>query len=510
LLNKLADTTSDFLPTKTKDQHRLMDWSQAIQAIHFPKNNSQAQKARQRLAFEEMLMVHLKSYWRKKDWQTKKLAHQLKIDGEKILEFLESLPFELTKAQKRCLKEILADLKQTRPMNRLLEGDVGSGKTVVAAAAIYAAFLNGVQSALMVPTEILANQHFQTLDQILKPLGVKIALLTGRSRKKAADFDLVIGTHALIHKRVEFKKLGLAIIDEQHRFGVAQRGELIKRGTAPHILTMTATPIPRTIALTLYGDLDLSVLDQMPPGRQIVKTWVVPSVKRQAAYRWIRKQVKDTDYQAFIICPLIEESQHESLASVKAVNTEFKKLQKEIFPDLKLGLLHGRLKSQEKNQVLDKLKANEIDILVSTPVVEVGIDVPTATIMMIEAAERFGLAQLHQLRGRVGRSEAQSYCLLFPELRGKKIYQRLKAMEKNHLGIKLAEIDLKMRGPGEVYGVSQHGFFNLKVASFTDLTLIEKTKKEAQSLTKADSRLKKHPLLRLRLKQATIETVKPN
>jgi ATP-dependent DNA helicase RecG len=510
LIDKVVDTTTDFLPPELTEKHQLMAWGEAIRQVHFPNSHQNSRTARKRLAFEEMLLIHLATFWRQADWQQKKLAYPLKIDGEKILEFMEKLPFELTKAQKRSLKEILVDLKGKKPMNRLLEGDVGSGKTVVAAAAIYAAYLSGVQSALMAPTEILAHQHFQTLDQLLVPLGIKIKLLTGSSRKKATDFDLVVGTHALIHKRVEFKKLGLAIIDEQHRFGVEQRSKLIKRGRAPHILTMTATPIPRTIALTLYGDLDLSVIDEMPPGRQATKTWVVPPQKRAAAYAWIKKQVKNTANQAFIICPLIEESEHESLTSAKAASAEFKRLKKEVFPDLKLGLLHGRLRSREKNQILDRFKAGKIDILVATPVVEVGIDVPTATIMMIETAERFGLAQLHQLRGRVGRGEAQSYCLLFPELRGRKIYQRLKALERTNIGMELAEIDLKLRGPGEVYGTAQHGHFELKIASFSDLPLIEKTKRAATKLTTQDPRLKKYPLLRLRLKQATIKAVEPN
>lgn len=510
LLEKMADTTSDFLPQGVRKKHELMGWSEAIREIHFPKNIRQSQKAKKRFAFEEMLLIHLASFQRKKAWQKKKLAFPLQIDGDKILEFMEKLPFELTKAQKRSLKEILADLKKSKPMNRLLEGDVGSGKTVVAAAAIYAAYLSGVQSALMAPTEILAHQHFQTLDEILTPLGVKITLLTGSSRKKIKDFDLSVGTHALIHQRAKFDKLGLAIIDEQHRFGVEQRAKLIKRGKAPHILTMTATPIPRTIALTLYGDLDLSTIDEMPPGRQQIKTWVVPPIKREAAYEWIKKQVKDRPRQAFIICPLIEESEHETLKSVRAVTSEFERLQKKVFTDLKLGLLHGRLKSKQKNEVVKKFKKGRLDILVSTPVVEVGIDVPTATVMMIEAAERFGLAQLHQLRGRVGRGKDQSFCLLFTEIQAPKIIRRLRALEKTNIGMELAEIDLKIRGPGEIYGTAQHGFFDLKVASFSDTALINKTKKVASQLTASDPQLKKRPLLQAKLKQGTIKAVEPN
>lgn len=510
LIKKLVPGLKDFLPTKIREKNNLLEIREALRQIHFPQDAKEAKKAKERLAFEELLLIHLAALQRKKDWGKKKIVYKLKINQEKILEFTASLPFELTKAQKRVLRQIFSDLERNRPMNRLLEGDVGSGKTVVAAAAIYIAYLNGVQSALMAPTEILANQHLKTLNQILTPLGVKISLLTGATRKKIKDFDLAIGTHALIHKRAKFSKLGLVVIDEQHRFGVEQRGELASKGKAPHILTMTATPIPRTIALTLYGDLDLSAIDEMPPGRQAVKTWVVPPNKRNAAYDWIRKQVEKTLNQAFIICPLIEESRHETLQSVRAATSEFKKLQKEVFPDLKLGLLHGRLKSKEKNAVLEKFKKGKLDILVSTPVVEVGIDIPTATIMMIEGAERFGLAQLHQLRGRVGRGLQQSYCLIFTDFQGEKIIKRLKALERTNIGMKLAELDLQIRGPGEIYGTAQHGFFDLKVASFSDLPLIEKTRKTATQLTTRSPSLNKYPLLQAKLKQYTIKSIEPN
>lgn len=507
LIEKVLPSLKDFLPPKVKKKYELLDLGLALQQIHFPKSQKEIAKAKERLAFEEFFLIHLATLERKKNWQKKKLAFKFKIDQEKILQFLNNLPFELTQAQKRVLREISADLIKSKPMNRLLEGDVGSGKTVVAATAIYLAYLNGTQSALMAPTEILANQHFQTINQILTPLGVKISLLTGGGRKKEEDFDLIIGTHALIHQRASFKKLGLVVIDEQHRFGVEQRGKLIKKGKAPHLLTMTATPIPRTIALTLYGDLDLSVIDEMPPGRQTIKTWVVPPQKRQAAYQWIEKQVKNTPHQAFIICPLIEESTHETMQSVRAATGEYQRLRKQVFPKLKLGLLHGRLKSKEKKAVLTNFQKGKIDILISTPVVEVGIDIPTATIMMIEAAERFGLAQLHQLRGRVGRGGEQSYCLLFTELQGKKILKRLKALERAKTGMELAELDLQLRGPGEVYGTKQHGFFDLRIASFSDLPLIEKTKQAALGIL---PRLKAYPRLQAKLKQATIKPIEPN
>lgn len=510
LIEKVAPFIDDFIPAAIKDKNDLMAINSALKQIHFPKNNKEIDEARKRLAFEELFLIHLATFKRKINWQEKRLACQLHVDQEKVLQFSQSLPFELTRAQKRVLREIFSDLGQNKPMNRLLEGDVGSGKTVVAAAAGYVAYLNGIQSAIMAPTEILANQHYQTLKQLLTPLGVKITLLTGAKKKAEVDFDLIVGTHTLIYQRARFKNLGLVIIDEQHRFGVEQRGKLIEKGRAPHILTMTATPIPRTIALTLYGDLDLSVIDEMPQGRKEIKTWVVPPQKRGAAYQWIRQQVKDKENQAFIICPLIEESEHETLQSVRAATSEFKRLQKEVFPDLRLGLLHGRLKSKEKSQVLEKFRKGRLDLLVSTPVVEVGIDIPTATIMMIEAAERFGLAQLHQLRGRVGRGSQQSYCLLFTELQGERIIKRLRALERTNIGMKLAEMDLHLRGPGELYGTKQHGFAELKIASFSDLPLIEKTREAARQLIKQDPKLKKYPLLQAKLKKDTIKVIEPN
>jgi len=507
LVKKYVPGLKEFIPPQIKKKYGLVEFNQALTDIHFPKNQKTVQKARQRFAFEELFFLQLAALQRKKKWQKHQLAFKFRLDQGKILEFTASLPFELTRAQKKVLREIFADLEKDKPMNRLLEGDVGSGKTVVAAAAIYIAYLNNNQSALMAPTQILANQHYQTLNQVLSPLGVKVALLTAAKRKTISGFDCLVGTHALIHKRAKFKKLGLVVIDEQHRFGVEQRGKLIKKNKAPHVLTMTATPIPRTIALTLYGDLDLSLLDEMPPGRQKIKTWVVPPQKRAAAYQWIRKQIKGKRDQAFVVCPLIEESQHETMQSVKAVTSEKGKLEKEVFPDMKLGLLHGRLKSKEKDKVLNKFRQGKTDILVSTPVVEVGIDIPAATIMLIEAAERFGLAQLHQLRGRVGRSGQQAFCLLFSETRSKKSVKRLKALETLTAGSKLAELDLKLRGPGEIYGTQQHGFFNLRVASFSDLKTIKKTRKAAESIV---NQISDYPSLQARLKQYTIKAIEPN
>lgn len=507
LVKRFVPGLKEFIPPQIMKKYNLVKFNQALSEIHLPDSQKAIQQARQRFAFEELFFLQLAALGRKKSWQRHKLAFKFSLDQEKILQFTANLPFELTGAQKRALREIFADLKKNKPMNRLLEGDVGSGKTVVAAAAIYLAYLNNSQSALMAPTEILVNQHYQTLNQILSPLGVKIALLTSAKRKIPAKFDCLVGTHALIYKRAKFAKLGLVVIDEQHRFGVEQRGKLIKKGKAPHILTMTATPIPRTVALTLYGDLDLSVLDEMPPGRQKTKTWVVPPQKRAAAYQWIREQIKGKKDQAFIVCPLIEESQHDTMLSIKAATSEKERLEKDVFPDMKLGLLHGRLKSKEKGKVINQFREGKIDILVSTPVVEVGIDIPTATVMMIEATERFGLAQLHQLRGRVGRSGQQAFCLLFTQSLSQKTLKRLKALESASSGSELAELDLKLRGPGEIYGTQQHGFFNLRVASFSDLKTIKKTREAAESVI---NQVGHYSSLQARLKQYTIKAIEPN
>lgn len=457
---------NDYLPKR-----EFMELNEALQKVHFPDNLEQAESARKRLAFDELLFAQIEAQTRRKDWQCKKGTRY------KIQETNFDLPYELTTAQKRVIREIYADFQKDTPMNRLLQGDVGSGKTIVAAHAIDQTLQNGFTAIFMAPTEILANQHYETL----KKLGFNVGLITA-SRKDALDKNVLVGTHALLHQTLNFKKIGLVIIDEQHRFGVEQRAALTAKGLNPHVLTMTATPIPRTIALTLYRDLDLSVLDEMPQNRLPVKTWVVPETKRENAYKWIDNQ----NSQTFVICPLIEES--ETLATVKAATTEFETIKK-LFPYKKVGLIHGRMK--DKNKVLADFKNQKLDILVATPVVEVGIDITTATIIVIEAADRFGLAQLHQLRGRVGRGNTQSYCLLFGQNHG-----RLKLLEKINNGMKLAEADLKFRGPGQRFGTSQHGRWDLKIADFSDLELIEKAILAA-----------KNPLLRERLLKDRIKLV---
>ncbi|MBL7158926.1 ATP-dependent DNA helicase RecG [Candidatus Microgenomates bacterium] len=512
LLKRSQEYLIEYLPEKIINQYNLLDFSQAIQQIHFPRNKTLAKKARERLAFDELFLIQLASLIRKAKWKKEIVGNKLKITDHQsqIQEFIKKLPFELTKAQRKCIGQILTDMGTSQPMNRLLQGDVGSGKTVVAMIAMYTAFLNDFQSILIAPTEILAFQHFETISKFLKPFNVKIALRT-RSKKIAnLESNIIIGTHALLSEKLKFNRVGLVIVDEQHRFGVEQRAILRNKGINPHLLTMTATPIPRTIALTLYGELDLSFIDEMPKGRKIIKTWMVPPEKRKAAYQWIKDRVKKNKEQAFIICPLIEESQIETMQSVKAATVEFKQLKEAVFSSLRLGLLHGKVKSKEKEKNLKDFRQRKIDILVATPVVEVGIDIPRATIMMIEAADRFGLAQLHQLRGRVGRSDLASFCLLFTETASEKALKRLKVMEKTHIGSQLAELDLKLRGPGEIYGARQHGFTSLKIASMTDFELIEKTRMAAKKVLKENPDLKKFSLLQRKLKKHTIKTISPD
>ncbi len=487
-------------------ENNLMNLNDAINKIHFPKTHQEAQKARQRLSFDELFKLQLSSMFRRKSWEKEKIIPWQVTKFEKqINDFIKSLPFELTGTQKNALSQLLQDLSSDTPMNRLLEGDVGSGKTIVATIVAYLASLNGYQTALMAPTEILVNQHFNVFSRFLKPLGVKVSLFTSTAKAKDSDFDIAIGTHALIYKKVKFKKLGFVIIDEQQRFGVEQRGILRKKGNYPHLLTMTATPIPRTVALTLYGDLDLSILDEMPKGRKTIKTWVVPPSKRISAYSWIEEKVINKKDQVFIVCPFIEES--ETMLTVKAATKEFERLAREVFPKLRLGLLHGKLKATQKEEVLKKFREGKIDILVSTPVVEVGIDIPNATIMMIEEAERFGLAQLHQLRGRVGRGEKESFCLLFTSSKNPLTLERLKSMETIFQGARLAEIDLKLRGPGQMYGTLQHGIPKLKVASFSDFDLIEKTKKEAEKIF---PNISNYPNLSEKIQEDNLNEVSPD
>ncbi|MBA7664629.1 ATP-dependent DNA helicase RecG [subsurface metagenome] len=479
-------------------------------------------RARVRLAFDELFVLQLGVLSKKRDWQESQPGSPFSVKTSVLDAFLKSLPFELTAAQQKVLKELLDDLQKSQPMSRLLQGEVGSGKTVVATAALLMAAANGYQGAFMAPTEILAEQHFATICQLLSRVGhqeegedylcsysgvlshpLTVALLIGditqvkkqelQQRIANGDIDIIIGTHALIQKGVEFNRLGLAVVDEQHRFGVTQRSALRQKGFSPHVLVMTATPIPRTLALTLYGDLDLSVIDQLPPGRQLVKTkWLKP-VQRESAYAFIRRQVAN-NRQVFIICPLVEESE---VIQARAAVAEYQRLSEEVFPELKLGLLHGRMSADEKDKVMRRFRSGELDILVSTPVVEVGIDVPNATVMLVESADRFGLSQLHQFRGRVGRGTEQSYCMLLAQNPSEIGKERLDLIEKIQDGFQLAEEDLRLRGPGEFFGTRQSGLPDLRMAKLSDVALLELARSEAIKLFQVDPSLEKteHHLL---------------
>ena len=493
----------------------LPGWKPSLQEIHFPTTDIRRSQGptqlttrfRRRLAFDELLLLSLSAALRKQAWNQIQLSHPFSVDQDLVLRFISSLPFTLTPSQTRSVREILADLSRPHAMNRLLEGDVGSGKTVVAAIAAYVAHLNGFTTLVLAPTQILAAQHHATLSTLFKPFGVEIGLITAASKKLSivnSQLSIIVGTHALLSQKQPFVSVGLIVIDEQHRFGVAQRALAAQKGASgvPHTLTMTATPIPRSLALTVHGDLDLSVLDEPPSGRLPVKTWAVPESKRQAAYKWINDQMTNGKSQCFIVCPFIENS--DTLASVKSATAEYQKLEK-VFLHLKLALLHGRLKSRDKDDIINRFRAGEYRILVTTPVVEVGMDIPNAAIMVVEGAERFGLAQLHQLRGRVGRGSAQSYCLLFSSVTTD--LTRLKILERNSSGLALSEMDLKLRGPGSLYGTAQSGRLQFKIATGDDLDLIQTAKNQAQGLLPA---LGKYPVLKSLIQTDKIDLVNPN
>ena len=557
LLSKLSYTIPELLPPEIIRENRLLPIRKAIWQIHFPDSIALAKEAEKRFSFEELFQISLLVLTERRRINRER-SIPVPINIELIQRFVKSLPFKLTDAQRKSAWRILKDLEKPRPMNRLLQGDVGSGKTVVAMMAILNTVKAKHQATVMAPTEILAKQHFNHFIQILRDFNLNIGFLTGKedrffskklkndtieiSRKKLlekaanSDLDILIGTHALIQKGVRFGNLALVVLDEQHRFGVEQRAKLCKdssikgKRVVPHLLSMTATPIPRTLALTIYGDLDLSLIDELPRGRKKIITEVVRPAERKKVYNFIRKEIKK-GRQAFVICPRIEgkkkgektiggfiapeadtgpemdtgpEEENYSKeispwAEAKAVKEEFEKLSKEIFPDLKVGMLHGKIATKEKGRIMRDFRMKKIDILVSTSVIEVGIDVPNATVMMIEGAERFGLAQLHQFRGRVGRAKYQSYCFLFTDSPARKTHRRLKALLTCENGFKLAEKDLEIRGPGDFFGQRQWGIPDLVMSSLKDISLVEKARQTAEEFLEKDSELKKYPLLKRRI-----------
>ncbi|RLD06088.1 MAG: DNA helicase RecG [Chloroflexota bacterium] len=503
----------DPLPENIRTNHSLSGLSDAIREIHFPDSDQSLEKARERLAFEELFLMQMGVLNQKKQWESRAGA-AFESPEDWLLPQLESLPFQLTTAQKKALDQVRADLSSGTPMNRLLQGDVGSGKTVIAALAALIVIRGGAQAAFLAPTSILAEQHFQTLKTLLASGSEdiaenQIALLIGATpdnekktlRKQLAngEIKLIIGTHALLQDPVKFQNLQLAIVDEQHRFGVEQRGTLRQKGNNPHLLVMTATPIPRSLALTIYGDLELSVIDEMPPGRIPVETHLLNPSEIERAFGLVRGQV-DKGNQAFIVYPLVEES--DKIDEKSAVD-EFNRLQEEVFPTYRLGLLHGQLNPSEKEEVMIRFRDKEIQILVSTSVVEVGLDIPDATVMLVEGAHRFGLAQLHQFRGRVGRSDQKSYCILVPGTIEEIENQRLQAMIETNDGFVLAEKDLEIRGPGQFLGTRQSGYTELKLASITDLDLVERACTEASALFSQDPDLSQenHQLLAKAVKE---------
>ena len=513
-LDAAARQIREYMPQDTLRLYDLPGLQDAIWQLHYPDSPEQVESARRRIAFDELLMLQLLVARRRIEWQSSGGAVQLSSEDGRLDAFLDSLPYSLTNAQTRSLDEILADLQREIPMSRLLQGDVGSGKTVVATAALLTAVTNGYQGALMAPTEILSEQHFSSVAKMLSaddgaalssayftamPLEhakpVKACLLTGSLSNRAKDemrgriadgeVDIVIGTQALIQESVDIPRLALVVVDEQHRFGVMQRMNLRHRGGTPHMLAMSATPIPRSVRLTMLGDLELSTIDEMPPGRQQIRTRWVPPNQRDNAYAIVRHEV-NTGRQAFIICPLIEESE---AIQARAATEEFERLSRLVFPDMRVGLLHGRLSQDEREDVMRGFQLGEIDILVATSVIEVGIDIPNATVMLIDGADRFGLAQLHQFRGRVGRGEHASQCLLLSDSPGMAAHERIRILERTMDGFEIAEEDLRIRGAGEYMGTRQSGLNDLKLARLTDLDIMMMARQEAQRLLDADPEL---------------------
>ena len=503
-LRPLITMLPETLPPELIKRQELVSHAEALLALHFPKSLAAVEKGRDRLGFEELFELTLASALNKQE-NSKLAGWHIPFEVTKAKEFVTQLPFQLTDAQRRATWEILQNFEAAIPMNRLLQGDVGSGKTVVAGFAGYMASLQGYQTALMAPTEILASQHASTLRSLLEPFGVEVVLLTGSVPKKAKEIlkehiargkaHVVVGTHALIQDTVQFSKLGFVVIDEQHRFGVEQRQKLLHRSEhMPHMLAMTATPIPRSLALTVYGELDISILDERPAGRLPIHTKIWSPNSREQLYQKIDAELA-AGRQAYVVCPLIDDSPQ---SDHKSVETEYKKLRHGPLKHRRISLLHGQLKPAEKEAVMAEFAAGKADVLVSTTVIEVGVDVPNATVMLIESADRFGLAQLHQLRGRVGRSSYQSYCYLVPTTSAAPS-QRLRELEKSNDGFYLAEVDLKLRGPGEIYGRAQHGSLDLKIASLADTKRIAEAQAAAKWFLKTGNNLVQYKQLRERV-----------
>ncbi len=533
-LLKIKLSFIDPIPPITLKRLNLPPLQKAIRWIHFPDTMNHALVAQKRFAFEEMFLVQLKSLQIRSIWQ-KEQAVKIKFDEKLIKKFVSQLPFKLTNAQRKSAFEILKDLEKSRPMNRLLNGDVGSGKTVVAAIASLQAINAGYQTAIMAPTEVLARQHFESFCKMFDSYRINIALLTNSyklavchpepaegsnkikldsstplrfarndiiKKIKFGKINLIIGTHALIQEDIRFKNLALIIVDEQHRFGVAQRAYLQQKAGGindgikdkiPHFLTMTATPIPRTLALAFFGNLDISVLDEMPRDRKKIITQIAGPLERNGVYNFIRQKIK-SGRQCFVILPLVEESK--ILTEIKAATQEHERLSKEVFKNLKVGLIHGRLKSDEKEKAMSDFAKGKTDILIATAVVEVGIDIPNASVMIIEDADRFGLSQLHQFRGRIGRGEHQSYCFLFTGSNSTNTRKRLKALVESEDGFKIAERDLELRGPGEFFGIRQSGLPDIAMENLANIKLIQIAREEAQNILNTDPELKKYPFLK--------------
>lgn len=491
--NKLKETLPDYLIK----EYKLMDINSATNSIHFPKDFTEFNIARKRLVFEELLsmqlaLLSLKSQYKK---EIDGIAFEKEVHMSDVI---NKLPFKLTKAQLRVLEEIDADLEKVKPMNRLLQGDVGSGKTAVSIIASYKVVKSGYQVAIMAPTAILATQHLESFKQMLEQFDIKCELLISSITKKKkeeilerlknGDIDILIGTHAILEDNVEFKNLGLVVTDEQHRFGVKQRTKIIEKGQNPDVLVMTATPIPRTLALILYGDLDISIIDELPPNRKKVDTFAVKKNMEERVNNFVKKQINE-GRQAYIVCPLVEENEEMDLKSVEELTKKYKE---ETFSEYKVEYLHGKMKAKEKDDIMEKFKNGDIDILISTTVIEVGVNVPNASIMVVENAERFGLAQLHQLRGRVGRGEYQSYCILKYEGNGKVVQERMKIMTSTNDGFIISEKDLELRGSGEFFGTKQHGLPEFKIANlFEDIEMLKMVQSLAIRIIEKDEKLEK-------------------